>query len=91
MNIKNDENTDLLKCSNCLLFTNIIKTKILFSKICLHKICETCLRKVFTQDNPINKCHFCQKPHELKSYSDKTREELYFDYDYKARQKLMTV
>jgi len=91
MNIKNDENSELLKCSNCNLFTNIIKTKILYSKICLHRICETCFRRVITQENPIYKCNFCQKPHDHKSYSDKTKEELYFDFDYRTRQKLMQV
>ena len=91
MNVKNEENADLFQCSNCHLLTTVIKTKIYFSRLCLHRLCESCNKKVFSPENSIYICNFCQRPHEAKDYSDKTRDESYYEYDIITRHKIMAV
>jgi hypothetical protein len=91
MNIKCDENQEIFKCNNCAIPTNVIKTKVYFSLICLHRICEPCIKKVFTQENPAYFCKYCNKKHDMKDYSEKTRDEIYFEYDFRARKKIMAV
>jgi len=91
MNIFNQEHQEIFQCNNCMIFTNIIKTKFYYSVICLHRICEPCIKKVFNKENPFYICKLCEKKHEIKDFNEKTRDEIYFEYDMKARKKVMTV
>jgi CDK-activating kinase assembly factor MAT1 len=93
MNIKNEGQTEaeFYQCANCHLLTTLIKTKILYSRLCLHRLCETCYKKLFTPENPIYKCNFCQRTHEPKDFSDKSKEEMYYEYDFRTRHKIMGV
>ncbi len=91
MNIKNEEIQEIFQCNNCMILTNVIKSKSYFSTLCLHRICETCLKRVFTKENPIYTCKFCERKHEIKDFSEKSRDENYFEHDLRARKKLMAV
>lgn len=91
MNVLGGENQEILQCNNCILITTVIKTKVYYSKICLHRICEPCIKKIFTVQTPVQSCKFCGKNHDIKDYSEKTRDEIYYELDYRARHKVMAV
>lgn len=88
MNVKQEDNSEYLKCNNCGNI-NLSEHKFLYSKICLHRICDQCYNKVFSLENPVFACKLCLKPHEVKHYNIKSREELYYETDLRNRNKLL--
>lgn len=91
MNVKFEDNSDFIKCNNCMIMMSGTNIRIYHSKICLHKLCEPCFTKVFTAENPVHKCTICFKLHELKDYSIKPREDAYYENDYRIRHKFMNM
>jgi len=91
MNVVIEDNSEYIKCNNCMITITGTNIKLFHSRICLHKLCESCYSKVFNTENPLHKCTICLKPHELKDYISKQREDLYYENDYKIRHKIMNM
>jgi hypothetical protein len=91
MKLKNEyeiTNSDFLNCSNC----NVPGQKLLFSQICNHRICEPCFNRIYLQNKTnIENCKFCGKPHEIKDYKDKHREEIYYNSDLVNRARIVPI
>ncbi len=94
MNIFNEEilGMDLQKCNRCKnLLNNVTRLKIFYSQVCLIRLCESCFKASFPSENNLFDCNFCKIRHNSSIFADRTREEIFYEYDLKARKTIMAL
>ena len=94
MNIPKFDISEYTRCSYCgNAFTSQFNRNIYYSKLCLHKLCENCYRSYVLPGKVIYKCKACNESaplSEVKDFSIKPQDELFYEADIKIRRLILS-
>ena len=89
MNIPNYKEYEkgIKTCVNC---SSQLTSNIFYSKYCLHRLCDICYGKLFSEKNSKYYCKLCKdpKPQSSNDYFNKPQDQILYEKDYKIRQKI---